>query len=118
MSMNDIELMGVPAEGLLLHDHQGRVAIERPAQQPKRFRTGRPELGRSLRIPARIQGDVMALAYQFFSDIRNDSLRTSIQLGRYAFPQRGDLCNLHVDYPFLLQVTTRRSLTQELTLSR
>src|SRR5829696_9786390 len=44
----------------------------------------------------------MALAYQFFSEIGNDSLRTPIELGGYAFPQRGDLCDLHVRHSFLV----------------
>ena len=41
------------------------------------------------RVPAGIECHVMALAYEFFSDIGNDPLRASIELGRYAFPQMG-----------------------------
>ena len=78
MGMNDIELLGLCTQGLLLHEDEGRLTIHRAALQSKGMGTGRPEAGRCLRISTGKESDVMALSNEFFSDIGDDPLCTSL----------------------------------------
>src|SRR5215472_2955498 len=54
------------------------------------------------RISARKQGDVVPEPNEFFSQVRYDSLSSSIQLRRNALPQGRNLGNPHWTLPFIM----------------
>ena len=56
----------------------------------------------------RFGGDVMALPDELLGNIGDDPFGASIELGRYAFPQWGDLCDLHRKVLSMVQVTRTR----------
>src|SRR4030095_9796572 len=78
MGMNDIEVLGLRPQGVLLHEHERRIAFDEPGFETERMRAGGPEASHCLGIAAGKECDVMALANEFFRDIRDNSLGTTV----------------------------------------
>src|SRR5262249_61232530 len=84
-----------PLANLLEHGHVQRIRIADRAIQTQGLRPTCLEVGRSLRIAAREQDDVMSERDQFVRQPRNNTLGASIKLGRNRLRQRSYLRDLH-----------------------
>ena len=100
--MDNVELIGLRTQGMFLHENERRIPIHQALVEPKRVRAGGIQAGCGLRISAGKERHLMALPNEFFGQIGHDPLGASIEPRRNAFPQRGDLCDFHVDRPFKL----------------
>ena len=98
--MNDIELICFRPQRLLLHKNEWRVSIDQTCVKPKRMRESRFQSRRCMRISTGKKRHVMTLADEFFREIGHHPLGAPVQTRWYAFPERSNLCDFHINRPF------------------
>src|SRR6266566_8832825 len=94
MKMQQIEIMS-PLANSLEHGDMQRIRIAHRSIQTQGLRPTCLKVGRSLRIAAREQDDLMSERDQFVGQPRNNALGASIKLRRNGLSQRGYLRDLH-----------------------
>src|SRR5216684_1072771 len=87
VEMNEIKFAGM-LDYVIYQDDFAGDGIFAPLVFTKRPAAGRNEPGACDRIATAKQSHVVSCANQFFSEIRNDSLRPSIMFWRHAFMKR------------------------------
>src|SRR6266496_4491816 len=102
VKMNEIKFAGVLDDVFYQYDFAGD-GILAPLVFTKRPPAGCNELGACNRVSTAKQSHFVSCANQFFSEIRNDSLRPSIMFWRHAFMKRCYLRNSHLMIPLFSQ---------------
>ena len=92
--MDDVEIIGALAH---LPQHGERAAkMIGNSRKPETLRRANDEVRFRLRSSAREQGDLVALADEFFRQPGNHTLCSTVQLWRYGFGQRSDERDTHL----------------------
>src|SRR5690606_28162610 len=94
VEVHDVELADALTQMFQLQDRIGQHVFHGRIQ-PKGLRNRGDELGGGLRVAAREQGNLVALADQLFGQIRYDAFGPAVQPGWNAFDEGCDLRNLH-----------------------
>src|ERR1019366_6967958 len=92
--MDDVEIIGALA---YLPQHGERAAkMIGNSRKPETLRRANDEVRFRLRPSTREQGDLVALADEFFRQPANHTLCSTVQLWRYGFGQRSDERDAHL----------------------
>src|SRR6266702_3054413 len=96
MKMNDVEFLGFSCDHLQ-HAHMRRERVDDLlAFQTQSTLANRTQFCSGDGVSTGKQRDVMTLPDTFVCQIRNYSLRSPVEFGRYTFVKRSNLCNSHI----------------------
>src|SRR6266849_3352411 len=102
VKVNEIKFAGMLDNVIYQYDFAGD-GILAPLVFTKRLAAWRNEPGACNRVSTAKQSHFVSCSNQFFSEIRNDSLRPSIMFWRHAFMKRCYLRNSHLMIPLFSQ---------------
>src|SRR6516162_5436268 len=94
VKMQNVELFR-SAPHFFKHNYVIRQRLQKDRIEPKSHIAATHQLSCCFGIAAGEQGNVVALAYQLFSQVRNHSLGAAVVLGWHALVEWSDLGNFH-----------------------
>src|SRR5471030_2897739 len=94
------------AAQLIQHDHVVRYVVQDRGIQPYRLRRAGDESRRRHGIAAGEERHMVALAHQFFAQMRDNPFGAPVKSRRDALHQRSDLGNFHVTLREMTLATT------------